>query len=236
MPHRAPRGPHPLKLVLANKAYSSWSLRPWLLMRVLGIAFDEVVIPLDQPDTAQIILGYSPAGKLPVLLDGPARAPLRVWESLAIIDHLAAEHPEQAIWPPDRAARALARSLAAEMHAGFAPLRRALPMNMRRAPRPPASRDDATARAVALDIARIEAAWADARARFGHGSGPFLFGAFGAADAMFAPVVNRLHAYAQPVSPATRAYMEAVMALPAWRDWQTAATAEGWRLARIDDV
>lgn len=219
-----------MKLIIANKAYSSWSLRPWLLMRTFEVAFDEVVIPLDHPGSAEAIAAFSPAGKLPVLLDGP----LVVWESCAIIAHLAERFPQHAIFPTDPAARALARSLVAEMHAGFLPLRRAMPMNMRRMPRPLRS-EPANAQAVAADIRRIEAIWADARSRFGAG-GPFLFGAFGAADAMFAPVVNRLHAYEVPVAAPARGYMDAVMALPTWRDWCAGAEAEGWHLARIDDV
>ncbi len=214
-------------LVLANKAYSSWSLRPWLLMRVCAIPFDEVVIPLYTHDTAAAIARYGPAGKVPILLDGD----LTVWESLAIIEHLAAAHPDLPVWPRDPRARALARSLAAEMHAGFQSLRRTMPMNMRRAPKPPVDGHDA-ARA---DIARVEAAWADARDRHGTG-GPFLFGTFSAADAMFAPVVNRFHVYAVPVSTATRAYMEAVMMLPAWCEWQRDAEGEPWHEERYDNV
>ena len=214
-------------LVLANKAYSSWSLRPWLLMRVLAIPFDEIVIPLYKPDTATAIARYSPAGKVPVLLDGD----ITVWESLAIIEHVAAAHPDVPVWPRDPHARALARSLSAEMHAGFPSLRKTMPMNMRRAPRPPRDGHD-EARA---DIARVEAAWADAHDR--HGSaGPFLFGTFSAADAMFAPVVNRFHAYAVPVTTATRAYMEAVMALPAWCEWQREADGEPWHEERYDNA
>ncbi len=219
-----------MKLVIANKAYSSWSFRPWLLLRVFAIPFDEVVIPLDMPGSAAAIAAYSPAGKVPVLIDGA----VCVWDSLAIVEHLAERHPDLAIWPREAPARALARSLAAEMHAGFGPLRRALPMNMRRSSQP-ATLDAATAEAVSADVARLEAAWADARSRFGKG-GSFLFGAFGAADAMFAPVVNRLHAYAWPVTEGTLAYMEALMSLPEWRDWQNAAEAEGWRLERIEAV
>ena len=217
-----------MKLVLANKAYSSWSMRPWLLMRAFDIAFDERVIPLDLPGSAQEVRRLGPSGKVPLLLDGA----ILIWDSLAIIEYLAETHPHRPIWPRDPAARAMARSLAAEMHSGFVPLRRALPMNMRRAPRP-ASLEPETARAVHADVSRIEAAWHDARDRFGAG-GPFLFGAFCAADAMFAPVVNRFHAYAVPVTDATRAYMVAMMDLPAWRDWQAAADAEGWRLERIE--
>ena len=217
-----------MKLVIANKAYSSWSLRPWLLMRVFEIAFDEVVIPLDLPGSPAAIKAFGPAGKVPVLIDGP----LTVWDSQAIVEHLAEVRPTCAIWPRDPAARALARSIAAEMHAGFLPLRRALPMNMRRVPKA-AMLDAASAAEVTADVARIEVAWADARSRFGAG-GPFLFGHFSAADAMFAPVVNRLHAYAVPVGNETRTYMDAMMALPAWQDWQAGAEAEGWFLDRIE--
>ena len=220
-----------MKLIIANKCYSSWSMRPWLLLRAFALPFDEEVIPLDGPDGAAAIRAASPTGKLPVLVDGATR----IWESLAIIEYLAECHPDLAIWPRERAARALARALAAEMHAGFAALRRALPMNMRRAPKPVAL-DPATAAAVAADVVRLEAAWANARAHHGGAGGPFLFGAFGAADAMFAPVVNRLHAYAQPVGPATRAYMDAMMAAPAWGDWQAGAEGEGWRIARYDEA
>ena len=212
-------------LVLANKAYSSWSLRPWLLMRVAAIPFDEVVIPLYTPGTAAAIARYGPAGKVPILVDGA----VTVWESLAIVEHLAAAHPDVPIWPRDPSARALARSLSAEMHAGFLPLRQAMPMNMRRAPRAPLAGWDAAQ----ADIARIEAAWVDARASHGTG-GPFLFGAFSAADAMFAPVVNRFHAYAVPVGAAAGAYMDAMMALPAWRGWQRGAEAEPWHHERYD--
>jgi glutathione S-transferase len=219
-----------VKLVIANKAYSSWSLRPWLLMRVLALPFDEVVIPLDAPGSRDAMLAYGPTGKVPVLVDGAQV----VWDSLAIIEYLAERHPEQVVWPRDAAARALARSLAAEMHSGYLALRRALPMNMRRAERPVALEEPARS-LVAADIGRIEAAWRDARTRFG-ADGPFLFGAFGAADAMFAPVVNRFVAYGVAVGAEARDYMAAVTALPAWRDWEAGARAEGWALPRIDDV
>ena len=217
------------RLVIANKTYSSWSMRPWLLMRAFAIPFDEIVIPLDSPHARAEILRRNPAGKVPVLEDGD----LVIWDSLAIIEHLAERHPEHAIWPRDPAARALARSLAAEMHSGFSALRRNLPMNMRRDSRP-ATLDAETQAGVSADCARIESAWADARTRFGEGGG-FLFGAFCAADAMFAPVVNRFAAYAVPVNATSRAYMDATRALPAWRDWATAAEAEGWTLPRIDE-
>jgi glutathione S-transferase len=217
-------------LVIANKAYSSWSMRPWLVLRHFDIAFDEIVIPMDQPNTKAEMLKHAPTGKCPSLHDGA----VSVWDSLAIIEYVAELHPDIAIWPRDPAARAMARSLSAEMHSGFTALRRHLPMNMRRPPAPP--RLDAATRAeVDADVARIEAAWRDARRRFGE-DGPFLFGGFRAADAMFAPVVNRLEVYAVAVADDTRAYMAAMTALPAWRDWQAEAEAEGWRIDRYETV
>ena len=157
-----------------------------------------------------------------------------VWDSLAIIEYIAESYPELPVWPRDRAARAMARSLAAEMHSGFMALRRNMPMNMKR--RPAKLRlDTAIQREVDADVARLETAWAEARRRFGAG-GPFLFGAFSAADAMFAPVVNRLQVYDVSVGPETLAYMDAMTALAAWRDWQAEAEAEGWRLERIEAI
>lgn len=215
-----------LTLVLANKAYSSWSLRPFILMRHFAIPFDEVVIGLAQETTRANILKYSPSARCPALIDGD----LVVWDSLAIIEYVAEKFPDLPLWPRERAERAIARSLAAEMHSGFQALRSNLPMNMRRA----VKRRDLTPEVVA-DVARIEAAWSDARQRFGAG-GDFLFGDFSAADAMFAPVVNRLHVYDVPVSAESRAYMDAVMALPAYQDWQEDATAEGWHIAKYEDA
>ena len=215
-----------LHLHIANKAYSSWSLRPWLLLTKFGIPFDETVIPMYRPETGARMLAVSPNGKMPCLHDGAIVIP----ESLAIVEFVAETHPDLAIWPRDRAARALARAISSEMHAGFMKLRQACPTNFRR--RPKAIPLDAGVRA---DVDRIEAIWADARARFGQG-GPFLFGAFSAADAMYAPVVNRLDAYAIPVTPASRAYMEAVMALPSWRVWVAGAEAEPWHHAGYDDI
>ena len=213
-------------LYIANKAYSSWSLRPWLLLSAFGIPFDETVIPMYRPDTKAAMLAVSPNGKMPALHDGA----VVVSESLAIVEFIAEGAPDLAIWPRDRAARALARAISSEMHAGFMRLRQNCPTNFRRAPKPIPIDDG-----VRADVDRIEAIWADARARFGDG-GPFLFGAFSAADAMYAPVVNRLHAYAIPVSPASRAYMDAVMALPSWRAWIAGAEAEPWHHAGYDDI
>lgn len=216
----------PLKLVLANKAYSSWSLRPWILLAHFRIPFEEVVIPLDLPETRANILKYAPSAKCPSLHDGK----IAVWESLAIIEYIAEAFPDRAIWPRGKAARAHARSLASEMHAGFTALRQACPTNFLRKPKAIALSDEARA-----DAARIEAAWAHARETFG-GTGSFLFGRFSAADAMFAPVVNRFHAYDIPAAKTTRAYIAAMMALPAWKAWIAGAEAEPWRIERYEAV
>ena len=205
-------------LVIANKVYSSWSLRPWIILKQAGIAFDEVVIPLGQPDTARRIREHSPAGRVPILIDGD----LAIWDSLAILEYAAERWPEAAVWPQDRAARALARSISAEMHSGFQALRSALPMNLGRRYGPRDRGPD-----VAANVARIGEIWRDARARFGQG-GPFLFGPFSGADAMFAPVVTRLDTYSVPVDPVCRDYMQAVLTLPAFTEWRDAALREPW--------
>jgi glutathione S-transferase len=218
--------PVPLKLILANKAYSSWSLRPWILLAQLKIPFEEVIIAMDQPETRASMLKYAPTGKCPSLQDGK----IVIWESLAIIEYLAEAYPEKTVWPKGKAARAHARSLASEMHAGFVALRQACPTNFRRPVKAIALSDEARG-----DVARIEAAWAHARATFGRG-GSFLFGRFSAADAMFAPIVNRFHVYDVSVSTQTRAYMETIMALPAWKAWIADAHAEPWRIERYDAI
>ena len=210
-----------LTLVIGNKNYSSWSIRPWIALRMAGIPFEEVVIPLYEPGSKERILSFSPAGKVPVLINGD----VRVWESLAIIDELAERFPQAQLWPKDPAARALARAIAAEMHAGFAPLRRHCPMNMWR---PVKARE--LPPEVAVDVKRIEAIFTECRERFGRGGG-FLFGAFGAADAMYAPVVSRLHTYGIAVGPVAEAYKQAMMALPAWTEWRAAALKEPWVMA-----
>ena len=215
----------PLKLIIANKNYSSWSMRPWIAMKVAGIPFDETVISLSAVDFKARVNAVSGTGKVPVLVDGN----VQVWESLAILEYLAEKFPAAGLWPADAAARAHARAIANEMHGGFLPLRRLLPMNMWR----PVMNRVLTPE-VEANVARIETMWADCRARFGAG-GPFLFGRFGAADAMYAPVVSRFHTYAVRVDPGTRAYMDAVMALPAWREWVEAGIREPWVLAE-DEV
>ncbi|HEX5213546.1 MAG TPA: glutathione S-transferase family protein [Pseudolabrys sp.] len=214
-----------LKLIVGNKNYSSWSMRPWIAMKVAGIVFDETVISLNAPDFKAQVGAVSGTGKVPVLIDGN----VQVWESLAILEYLAEKFPDAALWPADATARAHARAVANEMHAGFVPLRRLLPMNMWR----PVMNRELTPE-VEANVERIEAMWADCRARFGDG-GPFLFGRFGAADAMYAPVVSRFYTYAVAVGAGTRAYMGAVMALPAWREWREAGVKEPWVLAE-DEV
>lgn len=215
-----------LTLFIGNKNYSSWSFRPWLALREAGIPFKERLVPFryGEPGGNAHFLEFSPTALVPVLVDGD----IRVWDSLAILEYLAERHPDAGLWPRDRAARAHARAVCAEMHSGFAALRGECAMNMRREPRPLAVSDKARA-----DVARIEALWADTRQRFGQG-GPLLFGRFTAADAMYAPVVCRLHVYGHDVSPETRAYMEAVMALEGWREWDAAARAEPWVIAHED--
>lgn len=189
-------------------------------MKVAGIAFEEEVISLDATDFKQRVGGISGTGKVPVLVDGL----VQVWESLAILEYLAERFPSVGLWPDDPAARAHARAVAAEMHAGFVPLRRHLPMNMWR---PVKSRE--LPPEVRANVDRIEGMWSDCRSRFG-AEGPFLFGGFGAADAMYAPMVSRLHTYAVEVAAETRSYMDAMMALPAWREWHSAALVEPWVL------
>ena len=214
-----------LKLIIGNKNYSSWSMRPWIAMKAAGITFDETVISLDAADFKERVGAVSGTGKVPVLIDGD----VRVWESLAILEYLAEKFPNAGLWPAAAAARAHARAIANEMHAGFLPLRRHLPMNMWR----PVIKRDLTPEA-ATNVQRIEEIWSGCRARYG-ASGPFLFGRYGAADAMYAPVVARLHTYAVAVGAGTRAYIDAVMALPAWGEWNAAAVKEPWVLA-ADEV
>ena len=179
------------------------------------------MIPLYEPGSKERILAFSPAGKVPVLIDGD----VRVWESLAIMDYLAERFPQTQLWPKDPPARAHARAIAAEMHAGFAPLRRHCPMNMWR---PVKARE--LLPEVAADVSRIEAIVTECRKRFGQ-DGAFLFGAFGAADAMYAPVISRLHTYGIAVGPVAEAYKQTMMALPGWIEWRAAALKETWIMA-----
>lgn len=205
-----------LTLYIANKNYSSWSFRPWMALTGCGIAFDEVLIPFDYPAGNPRFKDISPTARVPVLHHGE----LRVWESLAIIEYAAELFPDAGLWPKDRAHRAMARSISMEMLAGFRALRSACPMNFRR----PVSKLDLP-EGVMDDVARIETIWKEMRQTSG---GPFLFGAFSAADAMFAPVVNRFEIYDLVTDPQTLDYMAAMKAHPAWIKWQVAALQEGW--------
>jgi len=205
-----------LVLVIGNKAYSSWSLRPWLLMRQAGIAFEELRLSLYTEGAKQKILQYSPTGKVPVLKDGG----LAIWDSLAICEYLAEKHPEKQLWPADVAARAHARAISAEMHSGFTNLRSQMPMNVRRQIPGRAKTPEAIA-----EIARIEAIWNDCRSHHGK-RGPFLFGAFSIADAMYAPVVSRLHTYGVTLAEKAGEYAGAIHALPAMQEWIAGAHAE----------
>lgn len=203
-----------LKLVIGNRNYSSWSLRPWLALKQSGLPFDEIAIRLNESGSKAEIFKYSPSGKVPCLLDGDTL----IWDSLAICEYLAEQAP--ALWPADAALRAEARAVSAEMHAGFGALRQAMPMDIK-ASKP----HDGRRPEVLADIAHIVAIWEGCRARFAAG-GPFLFGQFSIADAMFAPVAWRFKTYAVDVPPAAQAWIEAVIALPAMQDWRAGALAE----------
>ena len=209
-------------LVIGNKNYSSWSLRPWLAMKVLGIEFEEVRIPLYQPESKMAILRYSPAGKVPCLVDGS----IRVWDSLAILEYLAETHRD--LWPEAPAARALARSVCAEMHSGFSNLRQHMSMNIRK--RHPGKGRTPESEAEARRVIDI---WGDCRTRFG-AAGPFLFGRFSAADAMYAPVVLRFRTYDFDLPAVARAYSDTILALPAMREWIEAAERESESLPRFE--
>jgi glutathione S-transferase len=205
-----------LTLVIGSKRLSSWSLRAWLAMTATAAPFDEVVIPLDTPETRQKILAHSPSGRVPALkVDGQV-----IWESLAICEYLAERFPEAGLWPADAPARAHARAVAAEMHAGFAALREHMPFAC-------AERHSGAGRTAetVADIERIGEIWRDCRARFGAG-GDFLFGAFGVADCMYAPVVSRFVTYQVALDDIGAAYVDAVWGHPAMQAWVAAAAAE----------
>lgn len=205
-------------LVIGNKNYSSWSLRPWLAMKVLGIPFQELRIPLYGPGSKDKILAHSPAGKVPVLVDGETH----VWDSLAILEYLAERHP--GVWPGDAAQRARARSISAEMHSGFPGLRNHMSMNIRRR-HPGKGRTPE----VLAEIGRIVEIWSECR-------GPFLFGAFCAADAMYAPVVLRFRTYEVQLAAVCRAYADAVLALPALQEWMRDAERETESLPQFEQT
>lgn len=209
-----------LKLVIANKNYSSWSLRPWLVLKAFGIPFEEIIIPLRQPDSRARVLEYSPSGKVPALIcDGET-----VWDSMAIIETLADRHPELAIWPRDMKARGHARAIANEMHSGFQTMRQTCPMDLGKRYATP----EITA-PLQANIDRIETVWSEARERYGSG-GPYLYGAFGAADAVYAPIVTRIQSFNLPVKPETRHYMDAILTHPDFVAWRDAAMKETWTI------
>ncbi len=205
-----------LTLIIGNKNYSSWSLRPWLLLRQTGIPFREVRVPLYEPGTREQIRAYSPSGKVPALVDSD----MKVWESLAICEYLAERFPEKQLWPLDPKARALARAVAAEMHAGFGELRTHMLFNARKH-LPGKGRTPA----VLKDIERISDIWNACRTQFG-ASGPFLFGRFSVADAMYAPVALRFLTYAVPLDAVSAIYVETITSLRAVQEWLTDGRAE----------
>ncbi len=210
-----------MRLVIGNKVYSSWSLRPWIVMTAFGVPFEETLVQLRAGDTRDRIMAHSPSGKVPALIDGDAL----VWDSLAIMEYLADRFPQHAIWPKDRIARAHARCVSAEMHSGFQSLRGACAMEVTKKF---AAKDRGAA--VAADVARIGAIFGEARTKFG-GAGPFLYGAFSAADGMYAPVCTRIRTYGIAVDPVAQAYVDAVLAHPAYQAWLAQAVAEPWVLA-----
>ncbi|TDV27899.1 glutathione S-transferase [Paraburkholderia caballeronis] len=204
-----------MRLVIADKNYSSWSMRPWVLLKHFGIPFDETLIELDEPGTKAAILAHSASGKVPCLVTDDGFA---VWDSLAIAETLAERHPQHAMWPRDPNARARARSVSAEMHSGFGALRGAMPMNIRTSKPGVGATPD-----VRADVARIDALWRECVAASG---GPFLFGDFTIADAMYAPVVMRFNSYRPALSAEAAAYAARVTALPAVAAWIEAARRE----------
>lgn len=214
-----------LTLIIGNKNYSSWSLRPWLLLRHLGLSFREELIPLYQDDSKERLAHYSPSGLVPVLRHGD----VLLWESLAICDYLAELYPQAELWPWEAEARAIAKSISFEMHGGFRTVRESMPMNIR-AKRAMPARTPALER----EIARILQIWEDARHEFGRG-GDFLFGRFGVADAMFAPVVTRFRTYGVELTGGCAEYAETVLTSPAMLEWEEGARAEPWVLPQYED-
>lgn len=209
------------RLVIGSKHWSSWSLRPWIAMKQAGLDFEEIRINLRAPNKKELILAHSPAGKVPVLWAGD----MMIWDSLAILEYIAEQHPEAQLWPSDRSARAIARSVSAEMHSGFQALREHCPMKF-------LSQElgDTPIESVAADIRRIVMLWQDCRQRFG-GEGPFLFSRFSVADAMYAPIASRFRTYVKDLAAfgddgTAASYIDALFALPAMTEWKRGAEAE----------
>jgi len=205
-----------LTLVIGNKNYSSWSLRPWLALRHAGLEFDEIVIPLSENGSRAEIMKHSTSGRVPALRHGE----LTVWDSLSICEYAAELRPEAGLWPDDLPARAVARSVASEMHTSFAALRENMPMNIRsRFP------NEGRKPGVKEDIDRVAALWRQCRSRYG-ADGPFLFGRFTIADAMFAPVVTRFRTYEVALGEVEQAYADAIWGLDSMKAWAKAAADE----------
>jgi len=213
----------PLTLVIGNKNYSTWSLRAWLFMKHAGVEFQEILVPLDNPETREQLERYGPSGRVPVLRQGT----LCVWDSLAICEYIAELSGRG--WPQAREARAVARSVSAEMHSGFPTLRSLWPMNARAR-----NRRTAVTAALAADVERIDEIWNDCRSRFGSG-GPWLFGDYSVADAMYAPAVLRFNTYGAHISQTARWYMASVLEDAALQEWLQGARQEPWTIA-ADEV
>jgi glutathione S-transferase len=213
----------PLTLVIGNKNYSTWSLRAWLFMKHAGVEFQEILVPLDTPETREQLERYGPSGRVPVLRQGT----LCVWDSLAICEYIAELSGRG--WPQAPEARAVARSVCAEMHSGFTTLRSLWPMNARAR-----NRRTAVTGALAADVERIDEIWNDCRSRFGSG-GPWLFGDYSVADAMYAPAVLRFNTYGAHISQTARWYMASVLEDAALQEWLQGAKQEPWTIA-ADEV
>ncbi len=214
----------PIKLAIANRNYSSWSLRAWLVLERTRAPFQEVVVPLRQPGTEAEIALHSPSGRLPALTDGA----LVIWDSLAIAEYLAERFPQTRLWPTDPQARAAARSVCAEMHSGFTALRQTLPMNIRR--RRPGGFE---APSVTADIIRITRLWSELRKAYGAG-GPYLFREWGIADAFFTPVAARFRTYGVPLPPDAAEYRDSLLTWPSFRRWEQLAEKEPWTIPEYD--
>lgn len=212
-------------LVIGDKNYSSWSLRPYMALAMAGIAFDEKLIHFGDPTFGKAVKKISKASLVPILVHGK----ITIWDSLAIMEYAAETWPDRYLWPKNKSARAMARSVSAEMHSGFRILRSACPMNLRRTIKSVPMNDG-----LAVDVARLESLWRECRKAHGSG-GPFLFGKFSIADAMFTPVVTRLETYDIKVSTDTQHYMNAILATPAFHDWRAGALNETWVVAE-DEV
>jgi glutathione S-transferase len=214
-----------LTLLIGNKNYSSWSLRPWLVLKYFVIPFEEVLVPLYEGNFKEKILEYAPSGKVPTLIHGD----VVVWESLAIGEYLADIFPQKNLWPKEPGDRALARAISHEMHAGFANLRTQMPMNVRKKLPGLGRTPD-----VDKDIRRIREIWGTCRSKFA-AKGDFLFGSFSIADAMYAPVVYRFNTYEVPLSGLEKTYFETMLSLPVMTEWAQAAIEEPYEIAYVEE-